>query len=242
MEFLLGFHPGHTAPCLSRARARNYAEVWVLERERLTGLSWAPLLAAIVADAWAVKVGLATMPQKVEDFVARLGPFYDPDYCEQETVQTYDVKSHGYEESALLTEQLFRRVSHRGVDLRLGVALTGKPHIWPVRAVPADMYLWMTVVSQPLQMAHINQQESRALLVAVRYRTRILSELNKRAVHLVDSLVTMFALAKGRSSATDIIRILRRTNALILMGGLTMCVGYVSTKNNPADRPSRWLH
>ena len=103
----------------------------MLKREKLTGLSLASLLAAIVADAWAVKVGLADMPQGVKDFVPRLGLFYDPDYCEQETVQIYDVESHEYEESALQKEQLFRRVSRQSVDLRLGVELTGKPLIWP---------------------------------------------------------------------------------------------------------------
>ena len=98
------------------------------------------------------------------------------------------------------------------------------------------------MISAPLRMAHINLQEHRAVLAAIKYRTRIMSELNRRAAHFVDSLVSMLPIAKGRSSSYGIYSILRRTNALILMGGLTMCVGYVSTKNNPADRPSRWLH
>ena len=121
-----------------------------------------------------------------------------------EAKQSYNAEAEAYLESSQLAEQLFRRVSRKGAKLGLGVALRGKPGIWPIRAFPADAYQWETVISPPLRMAHINLQEHRAVLVAIKYRTRMVSEVHRCTVHVVDSLASTLPIEKGRSSSFGI--------------------------------------
>jgi hypothetical protein len=64
--------------------------------------------------------------------------------------------------------------------------------------------------------------------------------LGKRSLHLVDSLVTLLSLGKGRSSSGLIKGMVRRTNCVVLASSIIMLLGFVGTLTNPADRPSRW--
>jgi hypothetical protein len=141
-----------------------------------------------------------------------------------------------------LCAELFRRASHRGTEVRLGVRLSGTPSIWPLSPIPAALFVWKVVLAFPLDEAHINVQEMRAVLSSFRWRLRRKEELGMRCLHLVDSQVSMLALAKGRSSSSCLTYVLRRINALVLAGGLQPAFGYVRTDDNPADRPSRWRH
>jgi len=63
--------------------------------------------------------------------------------------------------------------------------------------------------------------------------------MGKKALHLLDSLVTMKAHAKGRSSARRLAGIVKRNNALQLAGFITMTLAFARSALNPADRPSR---
>jgi hypothetical protein len=97
------------------------------------------------------------------------------------------------------------------------------------------------MLSYPLSYAHINVQELRAVLAAIKWRTRLPSEIGLRCVHVVDSQVSLLSLAKGRSSSSRLCYVLRRINALQLAAGLQVLWAYVHTADNPADRPSRWV-
>ena len=111
------------------------------------------------------------------------------------------------------------------------------------QAIPHDLVRWRTVISTRWKHLgeHINVLEGKALCLALRWRTRVRKNLNERAVHLIDSQVVMNAVAKGRTSSRRLRPILQRANALLLASHVHLILGYVRSKHNPADRPSRTL-
>eukprot|EP00438_Fugacium_kawagutii_P014515 Skav224400 [mRNA] locus=scaffold2452:244095:248198:- [translate_table: standard] len=57
-----------------------------------------------------------------------------------------------------------------------------------------------------------------------------------------DSQVTAGAICKGRSASQALNRELRRSIPTVVGGGIYSCTGYVNTKHNPADDPTRGTH
>jgi hypothetical protein len=139
-----------------------------------------------------------------------------------------------------LTEEFFRHATHRGTEMRLGRSLSGRPDRWPLCAFPAGALRWHVEMSFPLTDAHINVQELRAVLAALKWRARMLPEHRHRFIHMVDSQVSLLALAKGRSSSTRLAFVIQRIAALCLAAWLVPIFAYVETSDNPADMPSRW--
>ena len=68
------------------------------------------------------------------------------------------------------------------------------------------------------------------------------SVMSTRVLLLTDSLVTLYTLWKGRSSSPDLLLALRKAQALVLAGGITLMIGWVPSILNPADEPSRRYH
>jgi hypothetical protein len=99
---------------------------------------------------------------------------------------------------------------------------------------------WRTIISKPWSgEEHINTLELRAALLAVHWCLSYPSALSSRVYLLLDSTVAFFALWKGRSSSPKMITVLRKINALLLAGGLTLLPGWLPSELNPADGPSR---
>jgi hypothetical protein len=65
--------------------------------------------------------------------------------------------------------------------------------------------------------------------------------LDRRFVHFVDSQVAMLCLAKGRSSSSSLCFIIQRIASTLLAASLSPIFAYVTSADNPADGPSRWL-
>jgi hypothetical protein len=139
------------------------------------------------------------------------------------------------------TSEAFRRCSHRGTELRLGTRPSGRPDAWPIGRVPAGCFCWDVDLAFRLSAATITVQELRAVLSAMKWRARREEQAGQRFVHLVDSQVALLALAKGRSSSSALTYVLQRVSAVQLASNLYPLYGYVSTSDNPADAPSRWL-
>ena len=89
------------------------------------------------------------------------------------------------------------------------------------------------------QREHINALELRAVLTSLRWRLERQKQTNVKFVHLVDSLVSLHALSRGRTSSKKLRRTLMRVNALLLATQSQAVWAYVHTKQNPADAPSR---
>jgi len=100
---------------------------------------------------------------------------------------------------------------------------------------------WTRVLSSAWRWGgeHINALELRAVLLSLHWLLSYPSALGRRAYLLVDSMVALFSLWKGRSSSPSLLLVLRKISALLLAGGVTLLVGWVPSEVNPADDASR---
>ena len=94
-------------------------------------------------------------------------------------------------------------------------------------------------VSRPGGYRHITLEECTAVRWGLEDRIRRPSEIECRAVALCDNTVTVFAIAKGRSSSRLLNAEVRKIAALCLASNLWPAVVWISTLVNPADEPSR---
>jgi hypothetical protein len=214
---------------------------WEAERCTLLGTALAcPIIAYLVSD-WAYQNRLASTVPCMKSVLDRTGPMlmqgvYDRN-ARRKTVTQFEMR-----EVQEFTAEAFRRCSHRGTELRLGTRPSGRPDAWPIGRVPAGLLVWDVDLAFKLSPAIITVQELRAVLSAMKWRARQSKQAGSRFLHLVDSQVSLLALAKGRSSSSALTYILQRISAVQLASNLSPLYGYVSTSDNPADGPSRWLN
>ena len=141
-----------------------------------------------------------------------------------------------------LVQKLCGLISLKGEDILLQAPTDTPVKFHRLRtSVPTGLWRWKTITGWQWTGAteHINVLELRAVLTTVKYRIEQLGNLDIRGVHLVDSLVVLHALTRGRSSSRKMRRTLMRINSYLLASGLQLVYGYVDTHQNPADRPSR---
>ena len=154
--------------------------------------------------------------------------------------QNRGLVSTGCEET--LVKKLLSLVSVKGEDLLLQAASEEPVKCHRLRAsVPAKLWRWRTIAGWKWlgTREHINVLELRAVLTSVKWRVEKQKRLHTKFVHLVDSLVCLHALSRGRSSSKKLKRTLLRTNALLLASRSQAVWAYVHTRQNPADAPSR---
>ena len=145
-----------------------------------------------------------------------------------------------------LEETLVNRISdgcvYKGSDVAILPGGEMKPKVYPRMSVPPKWWKWKTIVKSKLVNTfgaeHINVLELRAYLSMLRWRTRRGQKFT-RFLHLKDSQVNLAILAKGRTSAVRLAPVLEKASALTLRARLFPVGGYCSTKENPADDPSR---
>ena len=88
---------------------------------------------------------------------------------------------------------------------------------------------------------HITLEEAECCLWSVENRLKRPLEVGSRVIHAGDNAPQIASFIKGRSSSRKLNGRCRRACSLTLGGGLLIFYVWVSTKRNPADRPSR-LH
>jgi hypothetical protein len=79
----------------------------------------------------------------------------------------------------------------------------------------------------------------RAVLTSLKWRLERHKRTYVKFVHLLDSLVVLHSLSRGRSSSRKLRRTILRINSLLLATRSQAVWAYVHTKQNPADAPSR---
>ena len=97
--------------------------------------------------------------------------------------------------------------------------------------VPAKLWEWKPVCGWTWRSKrdHINLKELRVLLSSIRWRLCRLSESHCRAVHLLDNLVVLHCVSRGRSSSRNMQRVLGRLNAYLLGAGVHLILSYVGS-------------
>ena len=76
-------------------------------------------------------------------------------------------------------------------------------------------------------------------MLAMRWLARTPRHFGSRIAFLVDAAAVLGAASKGRSSAPNIRREVRRIGAYALAMDVMAHYGYVPSEDNPADAPSR---
>jgi hypothetical protein len=115
-----------------------------------------------------------------------------------------------------------------------------KPHRG-LRSLTPSWWRWRTLVATKWKSGlddHRNRLELRSILTAIRWMTRKKDRLNRRALHLTDSAVSMGAVTKCRSRSRALQPVLDKISALLLAGSIRFILAQVSTHENPADGPS----
>ena len=143
----------------------------------------------------------------------------------------------GQEKEHLKT--MLRHVCLRGTDIKLmSTPESGSQSV--MSPYPAFKWAWKVRLSFAWrQEQHINVLEVSAFLVEFRRRTRQVHQLGTLFFNVTDSQVMFHCLSKGRSSSPRLNRLLRRVNALSLMGDVLPVHLWTISKWNFADKPSR---
>ena len=135
--------------------------------------------------------------------------------------------------------ELLRRQTHVGNDIR-STGLFGIPTRWPRNEINAGWWHWRRVTDGPWEHKdHINALELRLDFLALRWRLRVAANVGTRALQLIDSQVSLGALARGRSPSPNLFTLMERIAGLSLGGVIVQLLGYVITFFNPADDGSR---
>ena len=125
--------------------------------------------------------------------------------------------------SELLVRKLIGLVSQKGEDILLQhqTDIPVKYHRLRM-SLPPKLWRWKTVSGWAWKDAteHINVLELRAALTSVKWSIERFQHFDTRCVHLVDSLVVLHSLARGRSSSRKMRRTLMRLNSYLLASGL----------------------
>ena len=239
-EVIMGFPPSFTLQCMKKSQHGTEAHQDC--RLSLIGNSWCVGVVAWLLQQLLYPLGLVKN-WTLQDIVTGLTP------GEASNLQSLMLRpplSQGtqtFSPSVHLVSKLTGLVSLKGEDLLLQSSTEVPVKYHRLRSgVPSKLWRWSTVAGWQWNgdPEHINVLEARAVLTTVKWRVWQKRQVNLRCVHLVDSLVVLHALTRGRSSSRKMRRTMMRISAHLLASGLQPTWAYVSTKDNPADRPSRW--
>ena len=249
-EVILGFPRGFTVQCMGKAKQGSQEHVD--RRMTLLGNSWSvPVVAWLLGQLGCV-LGL-NPALSVQDIVERTAPGCTKDFQTflQRPPMTAKRSKVVLGNELRLVRKLCSLISVKGDDLLLQGSSEDQVRYQRLRAaIPAKLWRWRTVCGWRWSgnPEHINVLEMRAVLTALRWRLERQNLTHCKFVHLVDSMVVLHSLSRGRSSSRKLKRTLLRINSLLLATQSHVVWAYVHTKDNPADAPSRrprkrkWVH
>ena len=140
-----------------------------------------------------------------------------------------------------LVSHIIRHGERGGTDVKLCVNMPFRLRAWPRAGLPASLFQWSIIHGYKWRGdAHINCLELQAVINGLKWRLRRASNMGHRVLHLIDSQVVASILTKGRTSSFRLQLAVNKYSALVVASGTIVCLGYVDTRDNPSDIPSRW--
>ena len=240
-EVIMGFPVGYTVPCMPKSKqsGRAYSDC----RHSLIGNSWCVQVVTWLLSNLFHPLGQTTF-HSVSQIVQQTSP------GRSDGLRAFLVRPplnslrgpDNLELEVNLARKLSSFVSIKGEDILLQSPSENIVKFQRLRAsVPARLWRWRVVAGWRWKFsnAHINELELRAALTTLVWRLERKRHHGCRFIHLVDSLVVLHCLSRGRSSSRKLRRPLSQVNSLLLASDSHAVWAYVSTKQNPADRPSR---
>ena len=240
-EVIMGFPKDFTLHCLPKKDQGSFHHNDV--RMSLIGNSWNVTVVSWLLSQLGARLGLnpSLSPQEV---VQRTTPGCTKDlqtFLNRPSMKT-SRRGGGCTGQLELVKKLLTLVSIKGEDILIQAASEDLTRYHRLRAsIPAKLWRWKAVASWRWtgSAEHINALEIRAVLTALRWRLERHKISRSKFVHMVDSLVALHCLSRGRSSSKKLRRTVLRINALLLATRSHAVWTYVHTKLNPADAPSR---
>jgi hypothetical protein len=145
-----------------------------------------------------------------------------------------------------LVRKLSHLVSAKGTDVMLTAETEVLPRAHRLRnSLTPKLWRWKTICgwrwrpTENLHPEHINKLEMRAIYTSLKWRLFRQRVPGQRVFHLVDSMVSLQLLNKGRTSSRKLRHVCKKISALLLAGNVLLILAYTNTKTNPADAPSR---
>lgn len=121
-----------------------------------------------------------------------------------------------------------------------GVVLGRKLKVPPVDAEFMDARAWTLLFKGRWKLReHINVLEARTAVLLLRHLARSRGSWHRRVLILLDSLVSIGMLAKGRSPVYPLLRLARGAAAVQLVLGVRIYLRHVRSALNTGDGPSR---
>ena len=239
-EAIMGFPIGYTVQCMKKSDHGSSAHNDC--RLTLIGNTWHVGVLAWLLSQLLAPLGLI-MPVSVQELVERLTPgkkCSSSSFIAEAACGTYHPT---FPPSRLLVQMLAGLSSLKGEDILVQQVTEMPLRYHRLRqSIPGKLWRWRIIsgwrgVGNP---EHINVLEARATFTTLKWRAQQLGQLDCRCVHLVDSIVVLHCLTRGRSSSRKLRRTVMRIGSLLLATGIQPVYGYIDTHQNPADKPSRW--
>ena len=240
-ELLLGLGPGHTATCRAASVAKSNWQGYEDSRKSLCGDSFAvssfSIMGAAMCSSWLPRMS----PLQI---INRLGLV--PGASAHPSISVPLGRWLGYggdgdeaHDAELLVRQLGLKVNHTGSDVRL---LTGEP--MSKKGSHGSLRAWWWEWKHLFKVrwsdhSHINYLEMKMILLTILWKARSPSSVNKRWLHLEDSMVCLYILSKGRTSSRLLQPLCNKIGAVQLFLGVTLLHGHVASLENPTDAGSR---
>ena len=240
-EYIMGFPVGYTRPCLPK-RLQGSSQHQDT-RHALIGNSWCVPVVAWFLGQLCAPLGLCPFytPQQLVDFLNPMQQVFLQSRLWRTVLRP--LRGATSPSSEPLVPKLANLISVKGEDILVSAPSSQLVKFQRLRtSVPARLWKWKVVSGWTWKgdKEHINSLELRSVLTTLKWRIQHKRLVGSRFLHLVDSLVVLHALSRGRSSSRKLRSTLSRINALLLCSSNQALWGYVSTEQNPSDRPSRW--
>lgn len=241
-ELLLGFGAQHTASCMSASNMKKSYENYEDVRKSLCGDSFAILSFAVMgAVMCSDQVPRMTPSTIVQRLGLAPGATLHPRALEPlGRWLAYGGDATSSSSSQMLVKQLGRTVNHTGADVRVDTGLVMGRKSAAHCSVRAFWWQWKHLFKlRWVHPSHINVLEMRMILHSLLWKVRKVSCLNKRWLHLEDSMVCLLILTKGRTSSRMLQPLSRQIGAIQLATGSQLLHGHVGSAENPTDAASR---
>ena len=242
-ELLLGFGAGHTASCMAASRMKQSLTEYEDVRRSLCGDSFAVISFAIMAAQMSSELAPRMKPSQI---LRRLG--LAPGASAHPLVEAPLTRWLSYggsglqapDEMEVFSRQLGLLVNHTGSDVRVQTGAT-MGHKTPSHgSVRAWWWQWKQLFTvRWAHNSHINYLEMRMILNTLLWKARDPRKVNKRWIHVEDSMVCLYILTKGRTSSRMLQPLANKIGALQLGLGVMLLHGHVTSAENPTDKGSR---
>ena len=242
-EVLLGFGWGHTITAMPANKAKDDPQALEDKRLSLCGDSFSMLsFGWIIAQLCSRWVPPASPQHLLHRFGLAPGAGLAPHLKAplEQRLRYATLPETLPDQSLVLAAHLSRHVNHTGADVSLAMGIPFSVKTPNHASVRAGWWQWQLLFrTRWKHVTHINYLEMKMIAQAVRWRARYANSINKRWVHLADSMVCNYILAKGRTSSVLLQPVTREIAAHLLALNSTQLYAHVDSHENPTDEASR---